>query len=1044
MKISILHLADLHINIKKIDDIKFIIDGLIKDLKTLRKEKSINPNLIFFTGDIINKGQNAEEEFSLFEDFFINPLLSELKLSQNELFLVPGNHEINRLQSSEIFETKLQERLTSNDAFTTYFESFKETIDYGIIKQKLDSYLKFKNSIRNSNLVFSDFFFDVYKYMVGEFEIGIIALNSAWRSSGFGSDDRRLIIGEKIFNDAHQLISDCKLKLVLSHHPFEMLCDWDSKTMQIAMARNIDILFTGHIHDSEFSYAQQIYGSLYVSTCGSLHSGRIRNGYSLVNIDLEQKKLGIYLRSWYNSRKEFDQETEKSKDGIIEFDNFQLNNQEANELIEINSIKNKLQYSLLPANIIYPFENINQVKLEDVFVEPLISDKSSFDKDHLEKKYFELKKIIESDNNIIFFSRKEYGKTSLLKHIQTEVLKNEKKFESIIPVYVEFSQIPKNNYKSIKRIIRIALEGLLNDSQIEQYLTNGNLIILIDDFDDYSDDFRDKRKFILKQIFNAYPKCRYILTINEKISQTFKQESFSISQYLPSKNYYLASFNTSSIRKLLEKWCCYENFNVDKMLNQIVFYFQQLRIPVTPMAVTLFIGVLIRDRASQNLNNEAYLIENYLETILEKLDINDIKADLDFREKESFLSHIAYMMIVENKFEFSKLEFERHKLDYFTLFGEDLPNSNSFDLFFTKCILQEKNKMISFQFKFWFYFFLAKAMQKKPERMHDLLKRTDFLKFSTAFSYKAGLSRNDKELLAIIDEKTQENIQEFIHADRNKHLDDYQIESGLVKFSENIENKIKDKNIAEDKDRIKDQTHLSYDADDQKLPDEDAYDDVIQLVILNSDLIRNTREIHFKAKERFLKNNVNSYLTLMWQTLEIFREMIDEIDKEQLKNLFIENDDIDDDDFNFEKIIKRMHEFTYQIIPLSIILFMSEHLSNPKLKNTVIRLLTLELKLTDKLFYALLLFKLDIESALIELEKLVKDSKSSYVYDHLIYLYVIVYCRSTKLDQNQLNMIIKFLKKIRKKYSVIQKELPLFVKDTFASDFRKDSLLKKQ
>ena len=276
MLISILHIADLHIAEKKIVDIKYVVDGLLKDLRVINKEKGIAPKFIFFSGDMISQGQNAEQEFILYEEHFIKPLLSDLRLTNNELFIVPGNHEINRLKTSELLESKLQENLTSNEAFNNYYESLREKIDYNIIKEKLDSYINFKSNINNSNLIYSNFFYDVYKYNLDDFLIGIIALNSAWRSSGYGSDERRLIIGEKIFNDAHRLIKDCKLKLVLCHHPFEMLCNWDSKATQIAMARNVDILFTGHIHDSEFLYAQQIYGSLYVSTCGSLYSGRIQ------------------------------------------------------------------------------------------------------------------------------------------------------------------------------------------------------------------------------------------------------------------------------------------------------------------------------------------------------------------------------------------------------------------------------------------------------------------------------------------------------------------------------------------------------------------------------------------------------------------------------------------------------------------------------------------------------------------------------------------------------------------------------------------------
>ncbi len=1042
MNLTILHIADLHFSKEKDEDIKIIRNGLFKDLEFLSNKHSLTPDLVFFTGDLILKGQDGHEDYPLCEQLFIEPLLSKLSLTQNEFFIVPGNHDVNRLKTSEAFETKLSEYLSSKDILNNYFKKLYSSIDFEITKKKFDNYLQFKSKQSNSNIINSNFFYETFRISVSGIEVGIIALNSSWRSSQFGPDKGRLIIGDNNFNNALLDIENCQLKFVLSHHPFEMLSAWDSKNLQITMARSIDMFFTGHIHDSDFMYTNQIYGSLYVSTCGSLYSGRVRESYSVINLDLTKKELKIFLRRWYDKRHEFDQETEKVKNGLITYENFTIKDKIVNELIEISSLKNKLQSIQLPANIIFPFENIEKVQLEDVFVEPLISDKSSFDKDSFEKNHIKLSNIINSNKNIIFFGKKEYGKTSLLKHIQSEILKNESEFEGKIPVYIEFSQISKNNYKAIKRIIRTDLEGLLTDDLIEKYLVNGNFVFLVDDYDDFKDGFRDKRKKVFNLILKTYPKCRYIITTNEKISQTFKQESFSLDKYLPYDNYYLSSFNTAAIRNLLEKWCRYQDFDVDRMLDQIIFYFHQLKIPITPMAVTLFIGVLIRDKASINLNNEAYLIENYLETILEKLDPSDPNTDLDFREKESFLSHLAYEMVRLDKYEFSEIEFERCKLDYFTEFDEDLPDNKSFDPFFSKGILQKKNKLISFQFKFWFYFFLAKAMQKDNVIKNEVLSFPNYLKFSTAFSYEAGLSRNDKELLDIIDERTQAVIDDFFKSDANKNLEQYQIESGLSKFSDKIETQIREKNVAENKDKIKDETYLSYNPEEQNIPDEDEYDDIIQLVTLNSDLIRNTREIKGMYKEKFLKNNINSYLALMWQTLEIFRETIDTIDEDSLKKLLNDNGTIDENDFDYEKIVKRIREFTYQVIPLSIILFMSDHLQNPKLKNTVKKLIHSDISLTDRLFYSLLLFRLEIESGLEELHNLLKDSKSSYIYDHLIYLFIIIFCYSNKLDDRNLNLVIKLLNEIRKKYSTVQKELPLFVKDTFTSDIKKSILLK--
>src|SRR5205814_3625955 len=123
------------------------------------------------------------------------------------------------------------------------------------------------------------------------------------------------------------------------------------------------------------------------------------------------------------------------------------------------------------------------------------------------------------------------------------------------------------------------------------------------------------------------------------------------------KTYFIASFNTAKIRQLLIKVSSTQSFDVNLMLSQIVFYFEQLQIPVTPLAVTLFLGVLFRDRSKKNIQNEAYLVENYLETILEKLNPADRRSELDFRDKESFLAHIAFRMVHKQAFEWTRNDF---------------------------------------------------------------------------------------------------------------------------------------------------------------------------------------------------------------------------------------------------------------------------------------------------------------------------------------------------------------------------------------------------
>jgi len=69
-----------------------------------------------------------------------------------------------------------------------------------------------------------------------------------------------------------------------------------------------------------------------------------------------------------------------------------------------------------------------------------------------------------------------------------------------------------------------------------------------------NDDSRYKRIVELNKFQDAYPNCRYIFTINERITQIYKEESLQIEKVFNTKNVYLAPLNTSKIRELLKKW----------------------------------------------------------------------------------------------------------------------------------------------------------------------------------------------------------------------------------------------------------------------------------------------------------------------------------------------------------------------------------------------------------------------------------------------------------------------------------------------------------
>ena len=93
MAVTWLHVSDFHLSDKDTYyDQMVILNALVSSVKRLCKEDH-NPDLIFATGDIANQGKANEYDHAT---RFFDELLDAAGLTKNKLFIVPGNHDVDR------------------------------------------------------------------------------------------------------------------------------------------------------------------------------------------------------------------------------------------------------------------------------------------------------------------------------------------------------------------------------------------------------------------------------------------------------------------------------------------------------------------------------------------------------------------------------------------------------------------------------------------------------------------------------------------------------------------------------------------------------------------------------------------------------------------------------------------------------------------------------------------------------------------------------------------------------------------------------------
>jgi metallophosphoesterase superfamily enzyme len=107
-----LHISDLHFKVGDPYDRNVVLNALIKSFPDFHK-RGVSPDAIFITGDIANSG--ARDEYDLV-GAFLDQLLRVSRVPKERLFIVPGNHDVDRSAGLGLSRT-----LNSREEIDQYF-----------------------------------------------------------------------------------------------------------------------------------------------------------------------------------------------------------------------------------------------------------------------------------------------------------------------------------------------------------------------------------------------------------------------------------------------------------------------------------------------------------------------------------------------------------------------------------------------------------------------------------------------------------------------------------------------------------------------------------------------------------------------------------------------------------------------------------------------------------------------------------------------------------------------------------------------------------
>jgi tetratricopeptide (TPR) repeat protein len=328
-KVRILHISDLHERGPRESEPfrrrRVLGDAWKRNLDELLKDGAID--LVCLTGDIADWGKPSEYVSA---SSFIEALLKQLSLPIERLFLVPGNHDIDRriglntwaeLRGGKDSEGQAREgklsrahqlelsrwmaggpppaglERVSREELLSRQSAYRNWVAMGLGRKELvpgggspHPFLGYRQSLR----------------LPGQpFDIHLVGLDSAWLA-GDDSDRGKLLLTTnqvgQLTTDKGELLPGFRLALV--HHPLSELADEDD--CKRLLADHVDLLLRGHLHDGAVDTWEDPDRTSRQLAAGCLYEGHLAdewpNACHVMTATLDSQGRPLYydlrFRSW--------------------------------------------------------------------------------------------------------------------------------------------------------------------------------------------------------------------------------------------------------------------------------------------------------------------------------------------------------------------------------------------------------------------------------------------------------------------------------------------------------------------------------------------------------------------------------------------------------------------------------------------------------------------------------------------------------------------------------------------------------------------------
>ena len=700
MPFSLIHVSDLHFrrDHPSLERLHLLRDDILAHAAT-------GPLYLAFSGDLVDAGD--DDLYSvLLDEFFI-----ELHDRLAGIYLVPGNHDIQRSQTSAAACSAILDdntfsylyKPTNTLHLSNPFVSINPLENFNFFNELISSYqdINYFGSF-DSNEHFS-----------------IACINSTWlslRRAQGTSDSGFLRIDPPVLNFLCQKLSPDTLNICMFHHPLDWLDHRSRQQIENLLTTHFDVVLFGHMHNPT-----TLSGMFNSGQCLFLQAPAVKsassfgnNAYTIINIDGIHKKFEILYRSFSKPRNCFISGAEFAKNGL------RYPTQE--DETHWRHIRTRTSSGLLARfkeeirhtdfRDWYHNHFVAKTRLSHKFIVPSVARVKYQDGERSTTPPEKLTAAIDCNTDRQFVLGPQDSGLTTAAFITAEHMSRTVGDFGCIPVYVNLAEIQVNRATLITQAMRTSPVRYTR-SEIETLAESGDIFFI---FDQVGLPESKRLNEVIATMERYFPLCKvlFFCAVDGGLLKEEEADDIVINP-LTDSVLELQELDVLEISELIRgQRAPGPAGEQTALLRNVVNSFKQMNEPVYPSVVTLLLETL-RQIPEFRPINRARLIDRYVECLLGRLEWEDVTEGVfNSSDKVNFLSYLAGYFAIRHLSTISSQTWREIVEGYAKSRLLELP-ANLLEEFTQKGILIRQNGVITFRADYLFTYFVAKEMNRSSE-----------------------------------------------------------------------------------------------------------------------------------------------------------------------------------------------------------------------------------------------------------------------------------------------------------------------------------------